>query len=504
MLYTDVLSRCFLICSLKGCKLIDGGVDEQYPVYIERVNGTCQDWANISSVVTSEDCKAASTALYTGGPCNSWTKFCGNINNVGKYYYYVDPANYDSDGPAGCFINNIFNPAPVNNYDPLYFLKVPRISWGGAGKVMQHFDVDKNEWSTGHINAVTQAPNSNFLLGYCKKIWPSTTSFKKTTDKETIEFCEQGESEPCTHIATVDVYECVGAISSVQCGVGNDLVCLCKVTCPPGKYQDAEYQKTCKTCAAGQYQNEAGKDQCIPTNRRLGASTTVASSIVVVDATRRTLPDELPVQESSSNSAAASNDDEEEEKEAELHNVFDRLQDLFQHPIKDWSLRRLLNSTSGTGDTSEPLRTGRTVVPDIGVYFIYIVVALWLYDLFLLRSMLDTTTLSFQVTEHYFGQGIWGQEWECYLKNDKEAQQVLGLLDKYTSAYQKPLHPTYKQIGKVQSVLDQTSTRQRRRSSKSSRELLQNVSGAGRRASRRPSRRSSKSSRELMMDSKNK
>jgi hypothetical protein len=491
VLYTDVLSRCFLICSLKGCKLIDGGVDEQYPVYIERVNGTCQDWANISSVVTSKDCGAASTAL-------------GNSNNVGKYPRYMAPANYDSDGPAGCFINNIANPG---YYDPLYFLKVPRISWGGAGKVMQHFDVDKNEWSTGHINAVTQAPNSNFLLGYCQKIWPSTTSFKKTTDKETIEFCEQGESGPCPHISTVDVYECVGAISSVQCGVGNDLVCLCKVTCPPGKYQDQVDQKTCKTCADGQYQNEAGKDQCIPTDRRLGASTTVASSIVVVDATRRTLPDELPVQESSSNSAAASNDDEEEEKEAELHNVFDRLQDLFQHPIKDWSLRRLLNSTSGTGgtgDTSEPLRTGRTVVPDIGVYFIYIVVALWLYDLFLLRSMLDTTTLSFQVTEHYFGQGIWGQEWECYLKNDKEAQQVLGLLDKYTSAYQKPLHPTYKQISKVQSVLDQTSTRQRRRSSKSSRELLQNVSGAGRRASRRPSRRSSKSSRELMMDSKNK
>ena len=492
MLYTDVLSRCFLICSLKGCKLIDGGVDEQYPVYIERVNGTCQDWANISSVVTSKDCRAAP-------------------HNLGKYFEWT-PANYDSDGPAGCFINNIANPG-YNDYDPLYFLKVPRISWGGADKVMQHFDVDKNdpaqqpEWSTAPtgFNAVTQAPNSNFLLGYCQKIWPSTTSFKKTTDKETIEFCEQGESGPCTHISTVDVYECVGAISSVQCGVGNDLVCLCKVTCPPGKYQDAEYQKTCKTCADGQYQNEAGKDQCIPTNnRRLGASTTVASSIVVVDATRRTLPDELPVQESSSNSAAAFNDDEEEEKEAELHNVFDRLQDLFQHPIKDWSLRRLLNSTSGTGDTSEPLRTGRTVVPDIGVYFIYIVVALWLYDLFLLRSMLDTTTLSFQVTEHYFGQGIWGQEWECYLKNDKEAQQVLGLLDKYTSAYQKPLHPTYKQIGKVQSVLDQTSTRQRRRSSKSSRELLQNVSGAGRRASRRPSRRSSKSSRELMMDSKNK
>ena len=139
VLYADVVSfDVFFICSKKGCKLIIGGVDEQIPVYIERVDGTCKDWANISSVVTSKDCEAAAQTLsqYNG----NYPHYTNNKNQFGRVYSFNSGAPTVASGPAssvdpaGCF-----SPSDHNNNDPLDFVKVPRIAWGGEDKVMQNF-----------------------------------------------------------------------------------------------------------------------------------------------------------------------------------------------------------------------------------------------------------------------------------------------------------------------------------------------------------------------------
>jgi len=39
-------------------------------------------------------------------------------------------------------------------------------------------------------------------------------------------------------------------------------ICLCKLTCPPGTYQDQNGESTCKTCPTGKYQDDSGQSSC--------------------------------------------------------------------------------------------------------------------------------------------------------------------------------------------------------------------------------------------------
>ena len=98
----------------------------------------------------------------------------------------------------------------------------------------------------------------------------------------------------------------------------------------------------------------------------------------------------------------------------------------------------------------------------------------WLHDLFQLRSMLDTTTVEMTSSaSHWYSSELWSNEWECFLNNDKEAEQVVYLLNKFTASYQtKAL--TYKQAMTKSASTDKNSQRVRRRSSTTSKELTIN------------------------------
>ena len=100
-----------------------------------------------------------------------------------------------------------------------------------------------------------------------------------------------------------------------------------------------------------------------------------------------------------------------------------------------------------------------------------LIFALWFYDLFRLRSMLDTTTVEFVTSSGWFSSELWGKEWECYLNSNEEAEQMIALLNKFTASYQKEAK-TFRQVTQMHEEEVKKTQRVRRRSSKSSRELL--------------------------------
>jgi hypothetical protein len=101
-----------------------------------------------------------------------------------------------------------------------------------------------------------------------------------------------------------------------------------------------------------------------------------------------------------------------------------------------------------------------------------IIFALWFYDLFRLRSMLDTTTVEMTSSASWWSRaGIWDEEWECYLNSDKEAEQVIYLLNVFTASYQTDAL-TYRQATAKSASAYKKAQRVRRRSSKTSRELM--------------------------------
>jgi hypothetical protein len=50
--------------------------------------------------------------------------------------------------------------------------------------------------------------------------------------------------------------------SATGFGDCRDNICVCRITCSSGKYQDERGQTSCKSCPIGKYQNEAGRTYC--------------------------------------------------------------------------------------------------------------------------------------------------------------------------------------------------------------------------------------------------
>lgn len=274
-----------------------------------------------------------------------------------------------------------------------------------------------------------------------------------------------------------------------ECNAAN--VCVCSKICEPGTYQDQKYQKDyCKMCPAGQYQKDAGKRRCEKCEGFVSNQQTHCNGSRRLSKAKWT--DVFTVLSKTSWKDFFTNDG---------HFILSTNWQLQHHAWKNTSSVRQLESAQ----SAQPAATKRNI-PDITQYIIYVIILLWLFDLFKLRQMLDTTILTFQVTENYVELDLWGKNWECFLNDEKEAEQALLLLDQFTSAYQKPRHPTYKQIMAIQAEQDKQGTRQRRRSSKSSREMMMTLnvdsSSATTHKNRRPSRRASKSSRELINEFK--
>ena len=103
------------------------------------------------------------------------------------------------------------------------FLDRPRISYY-SGMVNQHFDTDAGIWKTDPDNTSGATIDK---LTYCKKWYPSTTSFSDTLNKELISFCAEGKSQ-CPNPSTRIVYECIGATVNT---------CTCPNGIPSGWYK---------------------------------------------------------------------------------------------------------------------------------------------------------------------------------------------------------------------------------------------------------------------------
>ena len=106
------------------------------------------------------------------------------------------------------------------------------------------------------------------------------------------------------------------------------------------------------------------------------------------------------------------------------------------------STSKTTNSTHGSGSESESdwLTHGcygllpPTPQYELVAYLIGLILLKWLYDLSILRSLIDTTTVSFASTVQIV-PGEWSEPWACYLKNEAEANTAIDLLRKYGRAY---------------------------------------------------------------------
>jgi hypothetical protein len=146
---------------------------------------------------------------------------------------------------------------------------------------------------------------------------------------------------------------------------------------------------------------------------------------------------------------------------------------MFQHPIKDWSLRRLLNSTRVTNypgtnsdgsnnDGSNSDGTNSDGTNSDGVYtqqeqaiialqcsiynpalpaqwmqyIIFFIIFLWLKDLLILRSLLDSTTIELKSTLNIVPTE-WSEPWACFLNTEDEAKTANELLRGFSRSYSR-------------------------------------------------------------------
>lgn len=64
---------------------------------------------------------------------------------------------------------------------------------------------------------------------------------------------------------------------------------------------------------------------------------------------------------------------------------------------------------------------------------IMVLVALWVYDFMRLRSFLDVTYVEFASADSFVL--LWAKPWECYLKNDHDATEMLDLIHKFNRSH---------------------------------------------------------------------
>jgi hypothetical protein len=111
----------------------------------------------------------------------------------------------------------------------------------------------------------------------------------------------------------------------------------------------------------------------------------------------------------------------------------------FQCKSKSSSTGASSSSSSGTGTNGVPLACAiyDTSVPSQWMgYIIGLLVAHWLKDLLILRSLLDSTTIELKSTLNIVPTE-WSEPWACYLNTEDEAKIASDLLRGFSRSYSR-------------------------------------------------------------------
>ena len=84
-------------------------------------------------------------------------------------------------------------------------------------------------------------------------------------------------------------------------------------------------------------------------------------------------------------------------------------------------------------DTDQLIASLKTNLTNGIMPFVMILVALWIYDFMRLRSFLDSTYIEFASADSFVL--LWAKPWECYLKNDHDATQMLDLIHRFNRSH---------------------------------------------------------------------